>query len=210
MTFAVYIGKRVFVVVLTAVLVSLLGCQRPTSSKRDVDSEGRSCGIPNDCVDFNCQNVQFVAISKDDTQSPMTSFLNQFRGVYFRDFFDRLFVESDLQQLFARQVTVLRIDTMSQDDSSSLLKPCTACNAVATLQWHDQVHRYPYTVPDLLYRGLTVSPVYVTEMDSIHRLVAWYDSKSERTVIQMLSPDSTCAWEGNGLSVSQLLGNLNF
>lgn len=102
-----------------------------------------------------CDEVVLTRIDdlEETARNPVEVFEQQFKGVFYNDFFEQIMVEPDLRKSFRKQVEVSNVQ-LKEDVTEPLLKDCSTCNAVATLRWKDQIHRYPYTADQDIVKTL--------------------------------------------------------
>lgn len=104
------------------------------------------CLLSKESQHVTCDEVVLTRIKDlDETaRNPVKTFEDQFKGVFYNDFFEQILVEPDVRKMLRKEV-VVDIVQLKEDVTGSLLKNCSTCNAVATLHWKDQTHLYPYT-----------------------------------------------------------------
>lgn len=102
-----------------------------------------------------CDEVVLTRIDdlEETARNPMEVFEQQFKGVFYHDFFGQLLVEQDLRKMFRKEVSITNVQ-LKEDVTAPLLKECSTCNAVATIKWRDQVHNYPYTADQDIVKTL--------------------------------------------------------
>lgn len=141
------------IIVYTIVALTFVSCQRIGHHKEQAPmllplpkAAEPACvwSIGDAEIDCGVVSLRRISAKPREVVMPTQEFEDQFRGVYYNDFFEQLMVEPDLRRLFAKDAVILGIQSADRA-AGPMLKSCKTCNAVATILWKDVAHKYPYT-----------------------------------------------------------------
>lgn len=104
-------------------------------------------GIDSEIGLVKCGNTElkyeFGRYSSTGPISDTEKFKMAFRGKYYVDFFEKIYIDSKLYKLYMDSVQIIRIDTLKVHNKS-LLFDCSSCNRLAILKFRKSWFKFPF------------------------------------------------------------------
>lgn len=150
-----------YVFFLSALAIMATSCSRSFRGNPDrlVLPEGTTITYPcvldkkADLVECAYVSLQRIDDINEEVLNPTAHFEQQFRSVFYHDFFNQIMVEEDLRQAFAQKAVIKQVRPINVV-TEKMLKDCSTCNAVADIAHDGKVYLYPYNAPKDVSKAL--------------------------------------------------------